>query len=455
MEVVDKSHMLIDNPIDLSYGATIQDFDGDGQLEIFVATQSGPNHLFKRMGNAFVEITPRSLMDASCTALGVAAADITGNGLPDLYIVNSNVLAGAMTEPDRLFLNMGNWQFHDLLVNHPDRNIAAARSVAFTDPMGGGDPGLYIANFGAPNKLFVNSGSGYFRNEAPVGHGLGIIAGSRSVVSQDLFNSGLMDIFVLTEGGPNLFFRSHQEMFEECAEELGLDDPGMNGRGVAVCDFDRNGMMDLVYCNWEGDHRIMKQLDEGGFVDVATYSFSEPSRARNVIVADFDNDGWEDIFLNNLGEPNRLLINNRDGTFRPVDPGPLLLPDGTGTGATCGDLDGDGMLEIYVCHGEGMAQRNRMFSLAPNGNNWIRIQPLTEAGAPAIGARVELHFEMPMIRFIDGGSGYLCQMEPVAHFGLADETMVKTAYVRWTDGAEVYLHNLEANQFVRVAHPVD
>src|ERR1044072_4013554 len=365
--------MLIDNPIDLSYGATIQDFDGDGQLEIFVATQLGPNHLLKRMGNGFVEITPRALMDANCTGLGVAAADITGNGLPDLYIVNSNVLAGALTEPDRLFLNMGNWQFHDLMVNHPDRNIAAARSVAFTDPVSAGDPGLYIAKFGAPNKLFVNNGSGYFRNEAPVGHGLGVIAGSRSIVSQDFFNSGRMDIFVLTEGGPNLLFRSHEEMFEECAEELGLDDPEMNGRGVAACDFNRDGMIDLVYCNWEGAHRIMKQLDEGGFVDVAPYSFSEPSKARNVIVADFDNDGWEDIFLNNLGEPNRLLLNNGDGTFRPVDPGPMLLPDGTGTGATCGDLDGDGMLEIYICHGEGMAQRNRMFSLAPNGNNWLRI----------------------------------------------------------------------------------
>lgn len=184
MEVVDKSHLLIDNPIDLSNGATIQDFDGDGLFEIFVATQSGANHLLKRMGDGFVEITPRALMDPSCSALGVAAADVTGNGFLDLYVVNSGALAGALTEPDRLFLNLGNWQFHDLMVNHPDRNIASGRSVVFTDPVGGGDPGLYVANFGAPNKLFVNNGSGYFRNEAPVGHGLGTIAGGRAVVSQ-------------------------------------------------------------------------------------------------------------------------------------------------------------------------------------------------------------------------------------------------------------------------------
>jgi hypothetical protein len=453
MQVVDKSHMLVDNPIDLSYGATIQDFDGDGQFEIFVGTQSGPNHLFKRMGDAFVEITPKALMDANCSALGVAAADITGNGLSDLYVLNSNTFAGALTEPDRLYLNLGNLQFHDLMVNHPDRNIAAGRSVAFTDPVGAGDVGLYITNYGAPNKLFVSNGNGYFRNEAPVGHGLGVIAGGRSVVSQDLFNTGRMDIFVLNEGGPNLFFRNNEDSFEECAEELGLDDPEVNGRGVAVCDFNRDGMIDLVYCNWEGEHRIMRQLEEGGFVDVAGYGFSEPSHARNIVVADFDNDGWEDIFLNNHGEPNRLLRNNRDGTFSPIDPGPMLLPDGTGTGVTCGDLDGDGMLEIYVCHGETMAQRNRMFSVAPNLNNWVRIMPMTPAGAPAIGARVELHFPQPMTRFIDGGSGYLCQMEPVAHFGLGEIDEVPIVFIRWTDGVEVYLDDIDANTFVKVPHP--
>lgn len=453
MEVVDKSHLLVDNPIDLSYGATIQDFDGDGQLEIFVGTQSGPNHLFKRMGNGFVEITPRILMDEGCSALGVAAGDVTGNGMPDLYVLNSNTFAGALTEPDRLFLNLGDLQFHDLMVNHPDRNIAAGRSIAFTDPVGSGYLGIYVANYGAPNKLFVGNGKGYFRNEAPVGHGLGIIAGGRAVVSQDIFGSGHMDIFVLNEGGPNLFFRNLDDAFEECAVELGLDDPETNGRGVAVCDFDRDGMIDLVYCNWEGEHRIMKQLVEGGFIDVATWEFAEPTRARNVVVGDFDNDGWEDIFLNNMGEPNKLFMNNGDGTFRSVDPGPMRLPDGTGTGATCGDLDGDGMLEIYVCHGEAMAQRNRMFAFPKNDNHWIRIQPLLPEGGPAIGARVELQFERPMIRFIDGGSGYLCQCEPVAHFGLGLSTDVPVCRVVWSDGNEVFVRDLQPDTFVKVPHP--
>lgn len=450
MQIVDKSHLLVDNPIDLSNGVTIQDFDGDGLLEIFVGAQSGANHLFKRMGNGFVEITPKSLMDEACTALGVCAGDITENGLPDLYIVNSGALAGALTEPDRLFLNLGNLQFHDLMVNHPDRNIASGRSAAFTDPVGSGSLGLYVANYGAPNKLFVSNGKGYFRNEAPVGHGLGVICGGRTVLSQDLFNSGRMDILVLTDGGPNLLFRNQEEMFEECAAELGLDDPDSNGRGVAAGDFDRDGLIDLVMVNWEGNHRIMRQLNEGGFVDVAGPAFAEPSRARNVIVADFDNDGWEDIFVNNLGEPNRLFMNNRDGTFRGVDPGPLLLADGTGTGAACGDLDGDGMLEIYVCHGESMAQRNRMLSFAPNGNHWLRVQPQTASGAPAIGARVEVHFDRPMTRFIDGGSGYLCQNEPFAHFGLGVAESAPTVFIRWTDGAETYLHNVDADQVIRV-----
>ena len=58
-----------------------------------------------------------------------------------------------------------------------------------------------------------------------------------------------------------------------------------------------------------------------------------------------------------------------------------------------------------------------------------------------------------MTRFIDGGSGYLCQMEPVAHFGLGDSETVPAVYIRWTDGTEIYLNDLIPNSFVKVMHP--
>jgi hypothetical protein len=180
---------------------------------------------------------------------------------------------------------------------------------------------------------------------------------------------------------------------------------------------------------------------------------AQPSRVRTVIAFDYDNDGWEDLFFNNIGEPNRLFHNEGDGTFVEVDPGPLALPYGLGTGATVGDINGDGFLDLFVTHGEMAPMPNALFLNTPNGNHWLRVHAQTEKGAPAIGARLTLFAEgddRPMIRFIDGGSGYLCQMEPVAHFGLGRATKVKRIEVRYPDGKVWSGEEIAADQSIVV-----
>jgi enediyne biosynthesis protein E4 len=71
-------------------------------------------------------------------------------------------------------------------------------------------------------------------------------------------------------------------------------------------------------------------------------------------VGDFDNDGWPDLYVTNLGA-NRLYRNKHDGTFEDVaeKAGVALKPDSADvvadhTGATFGDFDGDGKLDLYV-----------------------------------------------------------------------------------------------------------
>ena len=46
---------------------------------------------------------------------------------------------------------------------------------------------------------------------------------------------------------------------------------------------------------------------------------------------------------------------------------------------------------------------------------------------------------------IDAGSGYLCQMEPVAHYGLRDGETVKSVTIRWADGTEAVLDAMAEN----------
>src|SRR3546814_19666682 len=94
----------------------------------------------------------------------------------------------------------------------------------------------------------------------------------------------------------------------------------------------------------------MLQGADGTFRDVAPEDYARPSRVRTVIAADFDNDGREEIFFNNIGQPNRLF-GWRVGAWRRIDIGAAAEPRGLGTGAAVADIAGDVVLEPVTAHG--------------------------------------------------------------------------------------------------------
>lgn len=133
-----------------------------------------------------------------------------------------------------------------------------------------------------------------------------------------------------------------------------------------------------------------------------------------------------------------------------------------GTGAAVGDFDGDGMLELLISHGESASETLTYYrARAGADNHWLRILPLTQHGAPARGAVVRMTMaaaigtagERVHVRAIDAGSGYLCQMEPVAHFGLGNRATVFEVKVSWPDGSELLLSNPAVDRMYRIAHP--
>src|SRR5207249_2863512 len=102
-----------------------------------------------------------------------------------------------------------------------------------------------------------------------------------------------------------------------------------------------------------------------------------PSAAQTVVAADLDNDGHDELFFNNLGEPNRLFRvmaapgGSPDFDVHMLDPLDALEPDGLGTGAAVADIDGDGVLELLVAHGESAPQPLSLFrSRAAAGHGW-------------------------------------------------------------------------------------
>ena len=83
--------------------------------------------------------------------------------------------------------------------------------------------------------------------------------------------------------------------------------------------------------------------------------------------------------------------------------------------------------------------------------NYIRIKPLNKYGAPARGATVILNSNLRNhAKTIDAGSGYLCQMEPVAHYGIRDSEKNISVKIVWTDGSSQLIEINELNKTIEV-----
>jgi hypothetical protein len=451
---LDQSHLLKTNPAQLNYGIAVVDGDGDGAFELFVAGFGQSNLLLKWTGAEFVDIADEMLADANRQAIGVAAGDLDGDGREEIYVLNTDTFGGRKRFGDRLFdWQDGRWRdLFSLPQNMDALNLTAGRSVAWIDRNGDGRYGCLVANYEGPFRLYeLNADDMLADIAAEVG--VNLVTGGRGLVASPLV-SDRMDIFAVNENGANFLFRNQGDgTFVDIAAIANLSDPCEHGRGVAILDANGDGQFDLVYGNWEGPHRLFVQQEPGKFRDVTPPAMALPSRIRTVIAADFDNDGYQELFFNNIGQSNRLF-GWRQGRWTALNLGDALEPIGWGTGAAVGDFDGDGCLELVIAHGESVAQPLSLYRATSNSNNWLRVLPLTPQGAPARGCVVVLAADgRTQVRAIDAGSGYLCQMEPVAHFGLGSVEVVDWVEVRWLDGKAFRITAPAIKQMLQVPHP--
>ena len=432
----DITNQILENQPRLSYGVSVSDVNNDGNFE-FIVTGFGFNNLAlaHKKGILFNSINQSIFIDKNRKTIGVASCDIDQDGYEEIYFLNTDTYSGNKRYSDRLLDFDGN-KFFDLFeleINQENLNLTAGRSVVCVDRNGNGAYGIYVANYGGPTRFYEKDGNEIIDKASELG--IDKITGGRAVISGNIL-SGRSDIFAANERGENFLYYNNNGNFVELAKDYAVDDTFQNGRGTALSDIYYRGRLDILTSNWEGPHRAFV-LKNNKFVDIADKQFSAPSRIRTVISADFDNDGYDEVFMNNIGEPNKLFKILDNGEFKEINIGNALETNGLGTGAAVADIDGDGILELLISHGESGYQPLTLYKANSKKNNFLRIKPINMHGAPARGATVTLVSNLRThSKTIDSGSGYLCQMEPVAHYGIRKNERNIKIIVTWTNGEE-------------------
>lgn len=209
--------------------------------------------------------------------------------------------------------------------------------------------------------FFANSGDGRFQDRSSE-TGLGEIMGGLNLVHADYDNDGDFDILVLRgawlsgENGriPNSLLRNENGRFVDVTFEAGLGDAHFPTQTAAWADYNNNGLLDLYIGNEATPRQrfpsqLFRNNGDGTFTDVAREAGVENYRfAKGVAWGDFNNNGFPDLYVSNLGGPNRLYLNQGDGTFRdvaeklgvigPIDSFPVWF----------WDYNNDGQLDLFV-----------------------------------------------------------------------------------------------------------
>ena len=473
-------------------GAIVEDFDGDGLLDVVVSSYDPAKslHLFRNDGRGgFEDRTAEAGLAEQVGGSNLVQADYDDDGRMDFLILRGGWMTGAAGgQPNSLLRQLPDGSFSDVSIESGvGLRAYPSHSAAWADYDSDGDLDLYVGNERHPCELFRNEGDGTF---AEVARELGVLNNgwTKGVAWGDFDNDGDPDLYVSNFGDPNRLYRNDGDGFHDVAEDLHVSLAASSEQHTFLTwffDADNDGWLDLfvggypfrpdldlVAADYLGTRvtgpklRLFKNDRRGGFEDVTVEQGLDHVRfPMGGNYGDVDNDGFPDIYLGTGAPgfdfliPNLLLHNERGVGFTDISSSAGVGHLQKGHAIGFGDLDNDGDQDIVAEMGGfygADTYRNAVFENSGSPNRCIQLTLLgTRSNRAGIGARIRVTFvergiERSVHRVVSSGGsfGASCLRQAI---GVGSAERVAEIEVFWpASGLRQRFHDVAVDRFLRI-----
>jgi tetratricopeptide (TPR) repeat protein len=389
---------------------TLMDVDGDGDLDVVVAT-AGSERLFRNDAGRFVDATVASglgVPPANSVPIGCVAGDIDNDGIPDLFILRYGTSS--------LYKNDGKGHFTEITASSGLRPLPfLPGAAALVDVDHDGDLDLLVAGLAdidasraraagrsitfpdefapAPVVLIRNNGDGTFTDisrEAKIavsGHAV-------AIVPTDFDNHRDVDLLVVTHDGPPVLLKNLRDgSFTDVAAAVGLGSASADGAGltaVAAGDVNKDGYPDFFFGRAQGPG-VLALSDRGRFVITPAPGSAQSALAG--IFVDYDNDGLLDLLTWSSDGPHlarNLGTSWTDETAAALSgSGSRRFSIASSRGLGAGDLDGDGRDDFVALGSDGATTQWRAGGTGTNHAMRVRLKGRV-SNRSGVGAKVQI-----------------------------------------------------------------
>jgi gliding motility-associated-like protein len=468
---------------------------------------------------SFQELPNLPFLDDEGYLRGISWVDVDNDNDLDVCVSGSKGIPPTTENITAVYINQGNGVFADLGLLSSSQNNPMGHSWADIDNDGDLD-GYFAAtwNSGGINELYLNDGSGNLTlnlsSEATPNQSLPY---EGSVSWGDYDNDGFVDLFLArwNNADNTLYHNNGDGTFTQITTgAIATDDAWTSGGFWG--DYDNDNDLDLYVVNYQvgnnpGANDLFENNGDGTFTKLSPTAGSvvtDELNSRTANWVDADNNGFLDLFVANQNAPDKLYLNNGDGTFGSQD----LGSSSTSWSSNWGDFDNDGDEDLFVMGFFGTDskfwQNNGQADFTEISGNYPDILPTETNGSNSNGiiwvdenrdGWLDLHLTQPnespdkffrndgdpckswlevkctgspsntagigtIIRVkADIGGNSIWQMRQVSaqtskpgtnpmwlHVGLEEASFIDSLVVQWPSGESCLFTNVAVNQFVEV-----